>query len=296
MKSNLTNPTRLKTTPERRVSVLEDAKLYHLKGNKPHIFISSKLTSIKKNNDTDMESLEGRSFSSGQKEIKFSAKKAFFRIEGNKLILQEDVELNDDQNNLTADQVIYYKDKDEFLGQGNVLLKGKLPQSEDRIEIKAKRFSHYPEKKISNFYEDVRGNIHRKEQYREGIDFKANNLSYSQLKSKINLVGAVFFNKPPFSAWSRRGEIHLNNYSNKLNYFVLNDDVRLREKNKNGLRKAYAERLEGKASEGKLVLTGFPKVIQDGEVIKGNKITIRENSEVVEVEDANTIFKIKKGR
>lgn len=297
MKSNLTDPSQIRSAPEKRESVLENSKIYHLKDNKPHIFLSSKLTKIRvSNNDTDMESLEGQTFSSTQKKIEFSAKKGSFRRFGNRLIFEEEVVLRDEETRLSADQVIYYRDKEEIIGKGNVLLKGKIPQSEDQIEIKAKTFSHYPERKISNFEDDVKGVIHRPEKYREGLDFEADKLSYSQLDSKINLIGAVHLNKPPFSAWSRRGAIFLENYSNKLNYFVLNDDVKLREKKKFGLRKAFAEKLEGMASEGKLVLTGLPKVIQAGETIKGNKITIRENSEVVEVDDAYTTFKIKKGR
>jgi len=297
MKSNLTDPSKLKAAPEKRESVLENSKMYHLKENRPHIYLASKLTTVRvKNNDTDMKNLEGRSFSEGKKPVDFSAKKAFYRRSGNKLILEDQVVLNDDQANLNADEATYFFDRDEIIGKGNVLLKGNIPQSEDKIEIKAKRFSHFPNQKISNFHEDVKGFIHRREKYREGLDFEADTLKYSQVGSKIKLVGAVFLNKPPFSAWSRSGSIFLNNYSNKLNYFVLNDDVKLREKKKNGLRKAFAEKMEGIASEGKLILTGLPKVIQDGEVIKGNKITIRENSEVVEVDDAYTTFKIKKGQ
>jgi len=59
------------------------------------------------------------------------------------------------------------------------------------------------------------------------------------------------------------------------------------------LRKAFGERLEGFTSLDRLVLTGYPKVYQEGDVIKGNKITLRINNEVVEVDDANTRFKLK---
>ncbi|TDJ09078.1 MAG: hypothetical protein E2O68_00855 [Deltaproteobacteria bacterium] len=297
MKSNLTDPAKRKAASEKRESVLENSKIYHLKDNKPHIYLSSKLAKIQlNNNDTDMELIEGRSFKGAKKPVDFSAKKAFYRRIGNKLILVEEVVLIDDQTNLKADKVTYFFDQDEIIGRGNVLLKGKIPQSEDKIEIKAKSFSHYPGRKISTFQDDVKGVIHRPEKYREGLEFEADKLEYSQRGSKISLIGAVLLNKPPFTVSSRRGEIFLENYSNKLNYFVLNDDVKLREKRKNGLRKAFAEKMEGIASEGKLILTGLPKVIQDGETIKGNKITIRENSEVVEVDDAYTTFKINKGR
>ena len=297
MKSNLTNPSKLRQAPEKRESVLENAKVYHLQDNRPHVFLSSKVTRIQlNNNDMNMEDLKGRTFSSKQKKIEFSAKKGSFQRSGNKLTFREDVIIHDDETDLSADQVEYFRNKDEIIGKGNVLLKGKIPQSEDQIEIKAKRFIHNPKKQISTFEDDVKGVIHRPEKYREGLDFEADKLVYSQVDSKINLIGEVFLNNPPIVAWSRRGAIFLENYSNKLNDVVVNDDVKLREKKKFGLRKAFAEKMEGIASEGKLVLTGLPKVIQAGETIKGNKITIRENSEVVEVDDAYTTFKIKKGR
>jgi lipopolysaccharide export system protein LptA len=54
------------------------------------------------------------------------------------------------------------------------------------------------------------------------------------------------------------------------------------------VRKAFAEKLEGLISEKKIILTGLPKVFQQKDVIKGNRITIRENIETVEVDDANT--------
>jgi hypothetical protein len=46
-------------------------------------------------------------------------------------------------------------------------------------------------------------------------------------------------------------------------------------------------------NENKIVLTGYPRAYQFDDVIKGNIITLRENNEVVEVDDSNTKFKIR---
>lgn len=46
-------------------------------------------------------------------------------------------------------------------------------------------------------------------------------------------------------------------------------------------------------SENKIILTGYPKVYQLKDVIKGNRIILREDNEVVEVDDANTNFILK---
>ena len=58
-------------------------------------------------------------------------------------------------------------------------------------------------------------------------------------------------------------------------------------------RKAFAEKLEGVMSEDRIILTGFPRVLQGGDVIKGSRITLIENNELVEAEDANTNFELR---
>ena len=44
----------------------------------------------------------------------------------------------------------------------------------------------------------------------------------------------------------------------------------------------------------KFYLTGSPRVIQGSDVIKGYKVTLRENLEMVEVDDSASSFTIKK--
>ena len=60
---------------------------------------------------------------------------------------------------------------------------------------------------------------------------------------------------------SLKGEIFLENHNKKLKYFVLYDDIKLTEKirSSGGVmidREAYAQKLEGIASEDKIILTG----------------------------------------
>jgi len=72
---------------------------------------------------------------------------------------------------------------------------------------------------------------------------------------------------------------------------VLYDDVKVVERVETERatfeRKAFSEKLEGISSEEMVILTGYPKVYQLDDFIKGNKIILRENNEVVEVDDAN---------
>ena len=58
-------------------------------------------------------------------------------------------------------------------------------------------------------------------------------------------------------------------------------------------RKAFAERLEGFGREQKMVLSGAPRVETESDVIKGYRITIRENVDLVEVDDAMSFIKSK---
>ena len=59
-------------------------------------------------------------------------------------------------------------------------------------------------------------------------------------------------------------------------------------------RKAYAERLEGLGREEKMVLTGAPRVEMGKDVIKGYRITIRENVDLIEVDDAMSDVQVKR--
>lgn len=109
---------------------------------------------------------------------------------------------------------------------------------------------------------------------------------------EVELKGQVTFKKGNLDASSNQGTLFLENYNKKLKYYSLSDDVRLQETlsldGKPLTRKAFAEKLEGIISERKVILTGLPKVFQERDVIKGNRITIRENIETVEIDDANT--------
>jgi lipopolysaccharide export system protein LptA len=77
--------------------------------------------------------------------------------------------------------------------------------------------------------------------------------------------------------------------------------VKLEEKlklksGKNQTRRAFAEKLEGHQRTGKIILTGAPRVEQGNDIIKGYQITLRENVELVEVDDSQSSFSLKKDK
>jgi lipopolysaccharide export system protein LptA len=118
-------------------------------------------------------------------------------------------------------------------------------------------------------------------------------------QSVINLIGSVQINRLNSKVLAKRAEIWLENYNKKLKYYELNDDIRLYEKFKDKAgrtieRKGFAEKLEGISSEKITILSGAPRVLQGKDIIKGTKIILREDSDLVEVEDSNTRFSLEK--
>jgi lipopolysaccharide export system protein LptA len=97
---------------------------------------------------------------------------------------------------------------------------------------------------------------------------------------------------------SGKADMFLENFNKTLKYFVLNDDVKMTEtlNTPQGVtqRKAFAERLEGFGREEKMVLSGAPRVEMGKDVIKGYKITIRENVDLIEVDDSMSDVQMKR--
>lgn len=274
-------------------------KIFHLKNEVPTIFLSADFARIDLiSGNVDLEKPGGKSYNLERGPINYIAQKGHYNKRNSELELDGEVSIEENGSTLKAEKVKYRFNKDEVFGEGDVSLKGIVPKSKDVIFINALKFSHFPKRKITSFKENVEGRIVRREAYREGINFQTDFLDYYSQELRINLTGSVLFRRKPFSASSRSGQIHLNNH-NKLNYFVLNDDVKLdeiiEEKGRRITRKAFAEKMEGFPDEGKLILTGYPRVFQENEIIKGIRITVRENSNVVEVEEANTTLKLQKG-
>ena len=137
---------------------------------------------------------------------------------------------------------------------------------------------------------NVRGHLDRTRSYEPGIKFTTQVLDFLRLEQKINLGGNVFIERGSTKVQALRGEMFLENYNKRLKYYELFDDVRIEELVPTAmgtlLRKGFAEHLEGHMAEDKLIMTGYPKVYQDKDVIKGNRIIVRPHSAIVEVDDA----------
>lgn len=239
---------------------------------------------------------KGHAFTDKGQKIDYQGEKGIFNQKEEILLLERDTILETPETQATSDKLTYEVHKDRVHLEGNVKTKTYYAQEGDWIYLDAEEAYFWTEARRSRYLGNVSGQIKRKRVYEDSLSFKSNELYLNMQELKADLNYDVWMKKQNLTATSRRGEIYLENYNKKLKYFVLYDDVKVVEKvmldGKFINRKAFSEKLEGLPSESKIVLTGYPKVYQVNDVIKGNRIVLRENTEVVEVDDANTKFKV----
>jgi lipopolysaccharide export system protein LptC len=239
----------------------------------------------------------GTAYTKNEKPVHYKAQRGTFWSKKQNLLLFGDVNLELENTVADGDELLYQMDIEKIDLKGNVRTSSYFPLEGDSVKINSDKSSFWPKKKYSQYHGQVNGHIKRKRAYEENIYFASQRLNLNLNTGKIDLNEDVIIKKQALRAEGIRGEIHLENYNKKLKYFVLYDDVKVNEKvmldGKFYERKAFGEKLEGVQGEGKIILTGFPKVYQFNDVIKGNKIVLRENNEVVEVDDANTRFKLR---
>jgi len=212
------------------------------------------------------------------------------------LTLERETTVNLPDTQANSEKMIYEVKEDRVHLIGDVKTKTFYVEEGDWIFLDADEAYFWTEARRSRYLGNVSGKIKRKRVYEDSLSFRSNELYLNMNTLKADLNHNVFMKKQNLTATSRRGEIFLENYNKKLKYFVLYDDVKVIEKvmldGKFINRKAFSEKLEGLPSESKIILTNYPKVYQLNDVIKGNKIVLRENTEVVEVDDANSKFKV----
>ena len=154
---------------------------------------------------------------------------------------------------------------------------------------------------LTDMYGGVTGQIVRRRRYEGRLNFNSNKLSLNRNESKLTLDKDVKIHRNNYHLAAGRGEILLENFNKKLKYYTLYDDVKLIELVKlstgeKQTRRAYAEKLEAFQAKGEVILTGAPRVEQGNDVIKGYQIVLRENVELVEIDDSQTSFSLKKKR
>lgn len=235
--------------------------------------------------------------------VYFKSKNSKAYLRKKELFLEKDVEIKLSNTTMTAQKVSILNQGEILYAYQGVKTLSILPKDDDQILVSAESATYRPRAQYFEYRTNVEGVIKRKRIYEESINFKTDLLTLNAPLSLAQMQGNVYFNKENLDAYANRGEVFLENYNKRLKYYALYDDVKLQERLKNTqnkdkpfIRKAFAEKLEGQISEKKIILTGLPKVFQERDVIKGNRIIIRENVETVEVDDANTNITLDKDK
>jgi LPS export ABC transporter protein LptC len=270
---------------------IEGLDYFHLKDGLPQMSLSAEKMHSQGQEMAEFVIPRGvYNFQQKNKAVKYSADTGLYRKEKEILTLTGQVEISSEEANYFADLIKYYFKKDLIVGTGNVRFEGDDLKSKDHLIIRSQTMRANPDAQVTKFKGQVEGSMQRKKKYEGRMDFASNELLFEGIKSLAQLEGDVRMKRDTYDITAGKAEIFLENYNKSLKYFVLNDDVKVREKlqTPEGVqeRRAFSERLEGFGREQKMVLSGAPRVEMGKDVIKGYRITIRENVDLIEVDDA----------
>lgn len=280
-------------------TLIHKLEYFHLRDGLPQLSLSAEIMRSQGEEMAEFETPRGvYNFQQKNKTIKYSADEGLYRKDKEVLTLSGKVKLDSSEAQYLADKVKYFFTKDLLIGNGNVRFSGEDPKSRDFVSVQSSSMRAKPEAQLSKFKGDVKGSMQRKKQYEGKLTFSSHELHLDGNKSLANLIGNVHMKRDSYNITAGKADMYLENYNKSLKYFVLNDDVKVTEKlqTEEGIqeRRAFAERLEGFGREQKMVLSGAPRVEMGEDVIKGYRITIRENVDLIEVDDAMSDVQVKK--
>lgn len=229
----------------------------------------------------------------------FSSQKLHYNKENNISNFKGDVEIKRDLMKINCQIGTYWTDTEIFYCRERVEVYANQVKTRDEVTINSNDIKAFFAQKYSLHKGNVSGVIKRPLLHEPPIHFTTDNLSFFYEQNQANLDGSVHVTHGEYDVKSHKGEILIENYNKKLKYFDFDDEVVVEQKSRKipgGKRLAYAEKMQGVRSEGTVVLTGAPMVVQGKDIIKGNKITLRQGASLIEVDDAtsNLIYEQKK--
>lgn len=278
---------------------IENLDYFHMRGGVPQISLAAIKMRSQGEEVAEFDSPRGvYNYVAKNKTIRYSADKGLYTKANEVLNLDGKAELISDESHYSADVVKYFLKKDLITGNGNVKFDGRDPKTQDHLIIESETMRAQPEKQNTNFKGAVRGSIERKKKYEGKSTFSSREFSLDGNTSLAHMEGDVVMKRQGYTITSGKADMYLENFNKSLKYLVLNDDVKVTERveTPQGIteRKAFAERLEGFGKEQKMVLSGAPRVEMGKDVVKGYRITIRENVDLIEVEDALSDVQVKR--
>lgn len=278
---------------------IEDLDYFHLKNGIPQMSLSADKMRSQGEDLAEFEFPKGvYNYQEKNQTLKYQASFGVYEKKKDKLSLDENVIVTSDEAQYYADKVRYYLKKDLITGSGNVKFIGLDLKTKDKMTVESNKMRANPQLQKSTFEGNVRGKLERKRAYEGKTIFQSRQLQFNGLTSLAQLEGDVLMQRQNYLLTGGKADIYLENYNKSLKYFVVNDDVKMTEtmRGPEGTtqRKAYAERLEGFGQEQKMVLSGAPRLEQGKDVVKGYRITLRENVDLIEVDDAMSDMEVKK--
>ncbi len=273
---------------------------YKIESNRPYLSLNAISLDITNQQYMEFHAPKGLVYV-GEEQTKFKASSGIFESNRNHLSLESDVSIVSDKYQYESNNLFVDGDNSILVGQGPVKARLKDDISGDTLVLNGGGLRSYVELGKTDMFGGVDGKLHRKRKYEGGLDFKSEKISFDNTKSELILDKDVKIHRNNYRLSAGRGEVLLENFNKKLKYYTLYDDVKLIELVKlntgeKQTRRAYAEKLEAFQSKGEVVLTGAPRVEQGNDVIKGYQIILRENVELVEIDDSQTSFSLKKKR
>lgn len=282
------------------ISRFENVHYFKLKNALKSIELSSNELVITDNIFMNFSSPKGQVYS-GSRVINYTSDKGVMNQVTKNLNLIGNVIVTDGVSEYTSDNINYEGKADILRANGNVKTKYVDAKTNDTILLKSNSMSSNLTQKMMILEGSVTGELIRKRQYEGGLNFSAETVVLNSLESNMTLSNNVKLHRNNYYLSAQNAQVFLENFNKKLKYYTLYDDVKLEEtimlrSGKSQMRRAYAEKLEAHQRSGKIILTGAPRVEQGDDVIKGYQITLRDNVEMVEVDDSQTSFSLKKDR
>ncbi|OFZ22344.1 MAG: hypothetical protein A2202_03055 [Bdellovibrionales bacterium RIFOXYA1_FULL_36_14] len=275
-------------------SFLSSVDYFFMENEKPKMFLNGEILVMYENGNTGkVITPNGSAYMENGTEIKYAANEGMWDRDKDLIELSGDVKMKTVDSHIESNKAKYNLKKEVLSYNGNVKTKTVSKENGDTIFVNADNATSWLNLRQSRFQDQVSGHIVRKRVYEDRVYFSSDLLNFDLFTHIIDLLGKVTIKHQQITAEALKGEIHLKEYNKKLKYYALSDDVKLQQiltlsHNKKITRRAFAERLEGIMSEEKIILTGNPKVFQERDVVKGNRIILRGDTETVEVDDAIT--------
>jgi LPS export ABC transporter protein LptC len=279
-------------------TIIETLEYFHLKNGSPQMSLSA--DNMRSQGEERAEFFNPRgiyNYEQRNETLRYEAIEAEYKKAKDILTLTGDAKVTSSEAVYKAQKVKYYLKKDLIIGTGGVDFQGDDLKTKDHLTITSDSMRANPKSQYSRFQGNVKGSMERKKKYEGKTTFSSADMTLEGDKSLAHLEGDVVMKRENYVITSGKADMYLENFNKSLKYLVLNDDVKLTEtlNTPQGVtqRKAFAERLESFGQE-RMVLSGAPRVEMGTDVIKGYRITIRENTDLIEVDDSMSDVQMKR--